>query len=163
VTFYDLQDEMRDNTYDKLRQLKAQITRPYDTPQRRHHVDIDEPDTLDGEEQSLYELMRQRTRQKARLIEQIEDGAGTCLTDSEEVMRVFTYYMDAKFAMKQTDPEAIQAILREIHEYTHRSSCRPGKTNYYGRTAGRRKTGQTLKSPWDRWNIQCIFFWTRGK
>jgi hypothetical protein len=29
-------------------------------------------------------------------------------------MRVFTAYMDAKYAMKQTNPEAIQAILRTI-------------------------------------------------
>jgi hypothetical protein len=30
-------------------------------------------------------------------------------------MRVFTAYMDSKYSMKQTDPGAIQAILRTIH------------------------------------------------
>jgi hypothetical protein len=92
---YVLQDEIRDNTYGRLRQLKAQITRLYDTSQRRHYVDIDVLDTLEGEEPSLYQLIRLRTRQKARLIEYIQDDAGTCLTDSGEVMRVFTAYMDA--------------------------------------------------------------------
>jgi hypothetical protein len=50
---YDLQDEIRDNTYNKLWQLKAQITRLYDTPQCCHYVDVDKLDTLDGEEPSL--------------------------------------------------------------------------------------------------------------
>jgi hypothetical protein len=66
---YDLlQDEIRYNTYAKFRQLKAQTTRLYDTPQRRHYVDIDELDTLDGEEPSLCQLIRQRTRQKHVLL-----------------------------------------------------------------------------------------------
>jgi hypothetical protein len=59
-----LHDEIRDNMYDKLRQLKAQSTRRCDTSQRRHYVDIDELDTLDGENPSLYQLIRQRTLQK---------------------------------------------------------------------------------------------------
>jgi exonuclease III len=112
---YDLQDEIRDNTYDKLRHLKAKITRLYATPQRRLYVDIDELDKLEGEEASLYQLIRQRTRQKARLIEHIQDDFGTCLTDPGEVMRFFTAHMDAKYARKQTDTEAMQAILRMIH------------------------------------------------
>jgi hypothetical protein len=65
---YDLQDEIRDTTYDKRRQVKAEITRLYDTPQRRHYVHIDKLDTNDGGESSLYQLIRQRTRQKACII-----------------------------------------------------------------------------------------------
>jgi hypothetical protein len=62
---YDLlQDEIRYNTYAKFRQLKAQIARLYDTPQRRQYVDIDELDTLDGEEPSLYQQIRQKTVKK---------------------------------------------------------------------------------------------------
>jgi hypothetical protein len=85
---YDLlQDEICANTYDKLLQLKAQITSHYDAPQRRHYVNIDELGKLEGEEPSLYQLIRQRTLQKSRLIEHIQEDACICLTESGEVMR----------------------------------------------------------------------------
>jgi hypothetical protein len=121
---YDLlQDEICDTTYDKLRQIKAKITRLYATPQRCHYVDIDELDKLEGEEPSVYQLIRQRTRQKARLIEHIQDDLGTCLTDPGEVMRCFTAHMDAKYARKHIDTEALQAILRVIHTVLPTEAC----------------------------------------
>ena len=124
AVIYDLlQAEICDATYVKLRQLKAKITRLYVTQQRRHYVDIDELDSLEGEVPSLYQLLRQRTRQKVRLIEHTHDESGARQTGQGAVLRCFNTHMDAKYAVKLTDAEALQALLRVIVTFLPPEAC----------------------------------------
>jgi hypothetical protein len=68
-------------------------------------------------------------------------------------MRVFTAYMDAKYAMKKTDPEAIQAILRMIYTSIPTEAHADLERQITMDELQDAVKRQTPKCPWDRWNM----------
>jgi hypothetical protein len=88
-----LKAEIHDQAYVKLRHQKAKIVRLNNAPHQRHYIDTEENDTLEGEQPTLYQLLRQRKRQKARLIEHLQDGEGNYKSAPMDIMRVFIAFM----------------------------------------------------------------------
>jgi hypothetical protein len=108
------EENIQDQTYIKLRKLKAKIIKLYIEPQQNQYVDTEDNDLIAGEEPSLYQLLRQRKRQKSRLIEQINDDEGNTQTTQMGMLRFFATFMEEKYATKMTDVSAIHEIVQTI-------------------------------------------------
>jgi len=85
-----------------LKHLKAKITRLHHAELRRILLYNGEQDALEGEEPSIYHILKARKRQIARMVTKIMDNNGIEHTTPTTILRTLTEYMGGKYVSPWT-------------------------------------------------------------
>ena len=85
-----------------LKHFKAKITRLHHAELRRILLDNGEQDVLEGEEPSIYHILKARKRQVARMVTKIMDNNGIEHTTPTTILRTLTEYMGGKYVSPWT-------------------------------------------------------------
>ena len=75
----------------KLVRLQARKTEPL-------QLDVNERDRMEGEEPSLYHLIKASKRREARTIRRIQDQGGRTTDDPQEIERIFLTHLKEKYS-----------------------------------------------------------------
>jgi hypothetical protein len=71
---------------------------------------------MEGEEPSLYHILRPKARREARAVHVIQDGTGTIHTTAKDILRSFLASLPTKFRDVPVDVENIRALLRDVNK-----------------------------------------------
>jgi len=77
----------------KLKHLKAKITPPHHEEQKCLFLSKDDRDSLEGENPSLYHLLKARKRQESTTIQTLHDGNGVPQTTISNILKTFKNYI----------------------------------------------------------------------
>jgi len=109
----------------KLKHLKAKITRLHHEEQKCLFLSNDDRDSLEGENLSLYHLLKARKRQEATTIQVLHDGNGVPQTTKANILKTFKNYMYEKFGNVPTDNGSLRRLLSNGVTPFHRTRRRP--------------------------------------
>jgi hypothetical protein len=99
----------------KLKQLKAKITRLHHEEQKCLFLSNDDCDRLEGENPSLYHLLKTRKRQESKTVQKLHDEKGVPQTTRAGILKTFKNYMYEKFGNISTDNESLRGLLGYRH------------------------------------------------
>ena len=74
-------------------------------------LDIVENDTIQGEDITACHYIRSHKRQKTRLVTHVLDVQGQLQTDQDDIMRLFTNFLETKYSQHQTDMRSFQKMV----------------------------------------------------
>ena len=92
----------------KLKHLKAKITRLYHEEQKCLSLSNDDCDSLEGENPSLYHLLKAIKLQKSTTIQALHDENGVPQTTTANILKTFKNYMYEKFGNIPTDNDSLR-------------------------------------------------------
>jgi hypothetical protein len=99
-----------------LKHLKAKITRLHHAELRRILLDNCEQDALEGEEPSIYHILKARKRQVARMVTKIMDNNGIEHTTPTTILRTLTEYMREKYSTITMDNNCFKQLVGHTNE-----------------------------------------------
>ena len=94
---------LTENLATTLRGLKAKIIRLSSKNMRGVLMDTADTDAIPDEDITTYHHIRSRRRAKSRTVSQVLDNNGQLQTDHEEIMKIFTTYLESKYSNIQRD------------------------------------------------------------
>jgi len=94
--------------------MKVKITRLRHEEQTRLFLTIAERDRIDGENPSLYHLLRARKRQEIRILQAIQDRNGVTLTTVADIMNIFKNYLQTKFDTIPVGGESVRGMMQSV-------------------------------------------------
>ena len=71
-------------------------------------MNTDDKDRIQGEEVTIYQFIRSRKRQMTRSILHVLDANGQLQTDQDDIMRLFTNFLETKYLHLQIDKSSLQ-------------------------------------------------------
>jgi hypothetical protein len=121
-TIYDILRESADHntTAIALKRLKAQIIRLHSQELHSIYLDNAEQDAVNGEEPTMYHIIKAKKRQTNRTITHITDDQGMVQTNQETILRTFDNHMRTKYEPIPIQEEAYGEIIRSIQRTTTR-------------------------------------------
>jgi hypothetical protein len=99
----------------KLKHLKAKITRLHHEEQKCLFLSNDDHGRLEGENPSLYHLLKARKRQESTTIQTLHDGNGVPQTTIAGILISFKNYMYENFGNISTDNDSLRQLLGNRH------------------------------------------------
>jgi len=105
------EDNLRDTTFLKLKQLKAKIVRMYHEPHQLF-LDNDDQNKMEDEEPSLHHLLKRHKSQESRMVNSVYDKAGNIQTTPMNFLRTFTMFMKKKYDTIQVDSDSVNRMLQ---------------------------------------------------
>jgi hypothetical protein len=98
----------------KLISLQARST-------ERLRLDASERDIIDGEETSLYQLIKSSKRREARTIRRIQDPGGRITDDPKEIEHIFLTHLKEKYSAIDVADSCIAEMVTAIRPHTQPS------------------------------------------
>ena len=98
----------------KLVRLQARKTEPL-------QLDVNERDMVEGEEPSLYHLIKASKRREARTIRRIQDQGGRTTDDPQEIERIFLTHLKEKYSPIHVTDNCLVEMVNVIRSHTQPS------------------------------------------
>jgi endonuclease/exonuclease/phosphatase family metal-dependent hydrolase len=99
----------------KLKQLKAKITRLHHEEQRSRHLNNDERYRLEGENTTLYHILKSRKRQESKSVQIVYDEEGVPQTTKVGILKTFRNYMYKKSGNITIEYVSLRRLLDGRH------------------------------------------------
>ena len=98
--------------YIPLQKYKAKIVRLHARRREKRLLDTHPNDMLEGEEPSLYQILKIQKRRTAREIKRIKDSYGTEYTAPKDIAAVFVQHYEQTFKPIAADRHALQTLMQ---------------------------------------------------
>jgi hypothetical protein len=99
----------------KLKHLKAKVTRLHHEEQKCLFLSNEDRNRLEGENPSVYHLLKARKRQESTTIQTLHDGKGVPQTTIAYILKTVKNYMYEKFGNIPTDNDSLRRLLGNGH------------------------------------------------
>jgi len=74
-------------------------------------MDTVENNNIQGEDITTYHYIRSRKRQKTRLVTHTLDSQGQLQVEQDNIMRLFTIFLETKYSLHQMDNISFQKLV----------------------------------------------------
>jgi hypothetical protein len=101
-----------------LNKFKAKIIRLNNHNNKRILLDNHDRDVMEGEDPSIFHIIRMMKRKDTRTITSIQDQNGITHTTPEGIMRTFITYLQDKYTTIQTDGDSFEKLLLSTQHIT---------------------------------------------
>jgi hypothetical protein len=95
--------------------IKAKITRLHHEEQRSRHLYNDDRDRLEGENTTLYNILKTRKRQESKSVQIVYDEEGVPQTKKVGILKTFRKYMYKKLGNITIEYDSLRRLLDGRH------------------------------------------------